>query len=163
MVTEAPSRLATLERVRSLSNVAVYTVALQHRRLRHPEPVGEFIMQPWADFSFLIIALCRLERIVGILKGDAVIDAALSEFNAALPGIRKLRDIGEHVDEYAIDSPSRHRKGYGRAGLQVATFDGVTFEWYDQSVNIDDALAVAQTLFAAVQAVTPRPEGWTVS
>ena len=113
-------------------------------------------MQPWADFSFLIIALCRLERIVGILKGDAVIDAALSEFTAKLPGIRKLRDIGEHVDEYAVDSPSRHHKGYGRAGLQVATF-GVTFEWYDQSVNIDDALAAAQTLFAAVQAVTPRP------
>jgi hypothetical protein len=40
-----------------------------------------------------------------------------------------MRNIGEHADEYAVDSPKRHVKTLGRKQLEVGSWDGQTFKW----------------------------------
>src|SRR5579859_2833960 len=55
-----PSDAAILERAKSLSNEACFTVSLQHRRLRTTEPEDQvFVFRWWADLQFLIVALRR--------------------------------------------------------------------------------------------------------
>jgi hypothetical protein len=47
-----PSHAATYERARRLANLAVWTVALQKRRLKTNEPEdAEFLFRRWADFQ----------------------------------------------------------------------------------------------------------------
>jgi hypothetical protein len=157
-----PSPAATYERARRLANIAVWTIALQHRRLRSIEPEdGEFLFRKWMDFQFLIVALTRLRR-AGVLatkvpsiKTD--MEAALREFDAALPALNKMRNIAEHFDDYAMDvgrdsSVSRH-------SLEVGVVNETNFQWLDGELNSDVALASARRLFQALQLVGPTVSG----
>jgi hypothetical protein len=45
-----------------------------------------------------------------------------------------MRDIGEHIDAYAIDHPKRHAKTVAKTvvhrQLEVGWWDGTTFSWF---------------------------------
>jgi hypothetical protein len=145
-----------LERVRSLANEAMFTVALQYRRLNTVEPEDEmFVMRWWADLQFMILALCRLRRAMKIAcKVPAVaedIKAALGNFDDALPHLSSLRNVGEHIDEYAVDSSSRHDKTVSREQIQVGTWDGIVYEWLGARLKMHDALIAAEELIGALQ------------
>ena len=112
-MVESVDTIAILERAHSLANEAMFTVALQCRRIKTVEPEDEtFIFRWWVDFQFLILALCRLRRAVKIahkvlaITGDVKI--ALHKFDRALPHLIRLRNVGELIDEYVVDSESRH-------------------------------------------------------
>ena len=133
----APSDTATLERARSLANELVYTVALQCRRLKTAEPEDdEFVFRVWADWQFLIVALSRL-RHVGVLakRVEEVADEiqrALIAFDAALPSLQLMRNVGEHLDKYAID------QGHGeisRKALQVGSWTDADLFWLREGVG----------------------------
>jgi hypothetical protein len=116
-----PSDPAILERAHSLANKAVHTVALQHRRLRGAEPEDDtFIFRWWADLQFLIVALRRLRRAAQLASHVPTvtndIDQALRQFDRALPGLATMRNIGEHIDDYALETP-RRRHNVGRREL----------------------------------------------
>lgn len=49
-----------------------------------------------------------------------------------------MRNVGEHIDEYAIEA-GRDRE-VSRRQLQVGDFDGTTFIWVDQAVEVADNL-----------------------
>jgi hypothetical protein len=149
------SDAAILERARSLANEAVHMVALQRRRLQSEEPEDRaFIFRRWADFQFLIISLRRL-RLAGVLaarpkSSRAVIKKAIRKFDDALPDrLRTMRNVGEHIDEYAIEK-GRDRR-VSRRQLQVGTFDDATFEWLGGNLNADDALVAAEALYSAIK------------
>lgn len=58
-----PSDAATYERARRLANMATWAVALQCRRIEQDKPLdGQFLLQAWTDFDFLVVALYRLRR-----------------------------------------------------------------------------------------------------
>ena len=161
-----PSAAVTLERARSLANEAVFTVALQCRRLRTNEPEDDtFVFRWWADLQFLIVALRRLRRAAQIaagVPGTAVaVKSAIHTFDEALPGLDKMRNIGEHIDEYAVDSHRRRDRSVTRQHLQVGTWDGTTYTWLDCELNIDTALVAAENLFLATRTAAktcaPRP------
>jgi hypothetical protein len=151
-----PTATVVLERARSLCSEACFTVALQRRRLRSAEPEDDkFIFRWWADLQFLIVALRRLQRAAQIAthvpEVHLQVIEAITEFKASLPGLDTLRNIGEHIDEYAVDSPKRHDISIDRRGLQVGTWDGTTFSWLNQQLNIDTAMLAAEKLFLAVK------------
>ena len=85
----------------------MWTIDLQCRRLRSSEREDNiFVFRKWADFDFLIVALTRLRRAAKLASDipeiRELIIPALNAFDLALPGLKKLRNVAEHIDEYAI-------------------------------------------------------------
>ena len=114
-----------------------------------------FILRWWADLQFLIVALSRLRRSAQIAQSvataSAAIESAIREFDQALPCLKTMRNIGEHVESYAVDDPKRHNKSVSHSQLQVGQWDGTVYVWLGESLNIDVALDAAQKLLGAVR------------
>jgi hypothetical protein len=149
-----PSAATTVERAHSLANEAIHMVALQRRRLQSEEPEDETsIFRRWADFQFLIVSLRRLRQAALLAArpraSKAAIENAISEFDESLPGLRKMRNVGEHVDEYAVER-GRDRS-VSRRALQVGAFDSTTLEWLGERLDTDDALAASERLYGAIK------------
>jgi len=156
-----PTHAATYERARRFANRAVWTAALQRRRLKSVEPEdGEFLFRRWSDFEFFVVSLARLRRAAKLAATvpsitDAM-TAALSEFDDALPMLKDVRDIAEHFDEYARDE-GHLNKGKGselavsRKSLEVGVVGDTTFQWLGHELNADLALSAARRLFKAIQ------------
>lgn len=153
---DQPSDGAILERAFSLANEAMFTVALQVRRTRTTEPEDEvFVIRPWADLQFLVVALRRLRRAAELARkvpaAEQRMERAIASFDAELPALLVMRNVGEHFDDYAIDSKRRRHKAIGRRHLQSRTIDGTTFEWLDGTLDTQQALASANSLFNEVR------------
>lgn len=110
-----PSTAAILDRARRFANNNLFAADLQVKRIMGAdlnEPDG-----PWQcliDFQFLIIALTRLRRAailaftVETVAQQAA--AAVAAFDASLPGLLAMRNVAEHADTYAADSPTRRQR-----------------------------------------------------
>ncbi|WP_154313879.1 hypothetical protein [Burkholderia pseudomallei] len=150
-----PSEAAIVERMLSFCNEAYFTVALQHRRLQTTEPEDAvFVFRWWSDLQFLVVALRRLRRSAAIgIRVSAVserISLAVRSFDSRLPDLAKMRNIGEHVDEYAVDAPRRHYGDVGRRQLQVGTWDGKVYRWIGE-LDVDVAKEAAEQLLYEVR------------
>jgi hypothetical protein len=159
---DIPSDGAILERAKSYGNIAIFTVKLQHRRLQSEEPEDEvFPLRYTMDFEFLVVALYRLLRSaqlasqVPLVKKD--METAINKFKMSLPFLTKIRNVAEHFDEYAlddhpnVDKRKRRHKKVSRRQLQVSKFDGKTYSWLGESVDIDATLKAAESLFLAIK------------
>jgi hypothetical protein len=62
-----------------------------------------------------------------------------------LPGLAKMRNVGEHIDDYVIGDG--RAKDVQRGDLQVSTWDGTVFNWLGVELDIE----AAKTLFEAVK------------
>ncbi|MCR6629208.1 MAG: hypothetical protein NVV74_03640 [Magnetospirillum sp.] len=151
---DGPSDAATYERARRHANLAMWTIALQRRRLKTTEPEdAEFLFRRWSDFQFLIVALRRLRRAATLAAKVPVLAnemrKALARFDAAIPASKKLRDIAEHFDDYALD---RGRDPtVSRRTLEVGAVGDSVFEWLGEEINADAATSGAQILFKDIQ------------
>jgi hypothetical protein len=153
---EPPTGAATYERARRRANIAVWTIHLQCRRLTSAEPEdGEFLFRKWADFDFLVVALSRLRRAAALATRVPEVaprlTPALARFDSALPFLKTMRDVAEHFDDYAVD---RGRKSeIHRTELEVSgmSMDGTTLEWLGGSLNIEEASAASDNLFAQIK------------
>jgi len=149
------SDAAILERAKSLSSRAIFTIALQHHRLRTEEPEDNvFIFQFQADLEFLIVALRRLRRAAGLAARVEFVEPALrtaiDDFDKALPNLVKMRNVSEHFDDYTMDGQWRRHRDVQPGQLQVFSWDGTEYEWLDGSFNIDIACVAARRLSLAV-------------
>lgn len=79
-----------------------------------------------------------------------MIESAISEFDETLPDLRKLRNVGEHIDEYAIEK-GRDRS-VNRLALQAGSFDNVALDWLGGRLDADEALVAAEALHSAIKA-----------
>lgn len=160
MRIDTPSDAATLERCWRMVNNELYAIALQRRRLRSVEPEDEqFIMRWWTDLGFMILALLRLRRAAALplktMYGSATLRAALRHFDASLPGLRLMRNVGEHAHDYAVEQG--YAKEIDRRQLEVGQWDETTFRWLQNTdgtpheLNIDEALAAAENLWAVLR------------
>lgn len=158
-----PSDAVILERAKSFCNEAIFTVALQHRRLQTTEPGdNEFIFRWHADLQFFIVALRRLRRAVElgaeVPHVSTTLREALTAFDGRLPDLAKMRNVGEHINDYMLGDG--HTKDIQRGGLQVSTWDGTVFTWLGVKLDIDVALRAAEALFEAVKlSVRSHAEG----
>ena len=151
-----PEPEATFERARRLANLSMWTVSLQCRRLRTHEPEdNDFVFRRLADFDFLVVALTRLRRAAVIAakvqETKQIVSDAVKLFDLALPGLKKIRDVAEHIDEYAVDSGRDRSVMRQELEVSLLTQDGMTLNWLGSSINADKALNASQALFAAIQ------------
>ncbi len=159
-----PSSISTYERARRLANVSLWAINLQCRRLRSSEPEDEkgFVFRKWSDFDFLIVALIRFRRCVKLASKIPEIHleilAALKEFDTALPHLKKVRDVAEHIDDYAIDQGKDD--SVVRFSLEVSSLseeeDGVVLDWLGHKMNTDSALLASRKLFDALRKAQPK-------
>jgi hypothetical protein len=109
----------------------------------------------WADLQFLIVALRRLRRsaeiAVRVPELSAEVKVALDEFDKSLPGLTLMRNVGEHVDDYAVNDPKRHTVSVDTGQLQAGWFDGIVYHWLGKSLNVDTALSSAEELYARIK------------
>lgn len=148
-----PRDAATYERARRLANLAVWTVKVQLRRLQSVEPEDEeFILRKWSDFHFLIVALTRLRRAAELAQRvpslKSTMQKAIQDFDTALPSRKKMRDVAEHIDEYAVDSG--WDRNVSRKSLEVASCDGVIWTWLGYELDANEAMKASEQLFEAV-------------
>jgi hypothetical protein len=153
-----PDEAATYERARRLANHALWTIDLQCRRLNSTEPEDDrFILRKWSDFHFLIVALTRLRRSIELATKVSSIEnsmrSALKAFDASLPNLKKMRDVAEHIDDYAVDSGKD--KNISRKSLEVGICNGETWRWLDFEINVCEALKASISLFAALKRCAP--------
>lgn len=71
-----------------------------------------------ADVYFLALSIRRVLLFHGVFAKhvqDPRLRQARAKFDASAPKAKELRDFYEHLDEYLLDSPSKHVKFEGRA------------------------------------------------
>lgn len=154
-----PSNAAIFERACSLARDALFTVELQRRRVGSSEPEDEvFLFRWWADLQFFTVALRRLRRAAELARQvpsvATHVSAALTKFDAAIPMLSVMRNVGEHIDDYALDNPKRRHRQVDRRALQVGEWDGVNYRWLGEHLNIDESCAAAKELYSSVCAAS---------
>jgi hypothetical protein len=152
---------AIVERAKSMANHLMWAVSLQRDRLSKPReqdrPFHPFGIQGFheADLHFLVIALGRLRKVAATIEHAPEqwnrVQQAIGVFDKRIPWLRRVRDVFEHLEDYAIDSDLR-RTDTSRRELQVweATDSGINFLGFE--INWDDAHAAAEELYGAVKA-----------
>jgi hypothetical protein len=155
-LTDRPSDGAIVERALSLANEAMFTIELQRRRLRSDEPEDRvFFFRRGADFQFLVVALRRLRRAAELAcKLDRIapdVRIALAAFDLDLPMLLTMRNVGEHVDDYAADAPWRKHKAITRRHRQVGSWDGRTFSWLGMPIEHGYCTGDARRLTSAMR------------
>jgi len=156
--TMKPSDAETYERARRLGNLALWTIDLQCRRLNSSEPEDDkFVLRPWSDFHFLLVALTRLRRAAEhAAKVPSIrrrMRASSKSFDCALPNLIKMRNVAEHIDDYATDAakdPTISRKS-----LEVGTWDGRRSGWLGFEFGANSALSASGRLFQVLKDSEP--------
>lgn len=93
---------ALIERMRSEATTWINAVHMQHRRAKNPHE--DDVWRQEIDLYFLLVALTRLRRAVGLATRvaelqDPLLDR-LIEFDRAIPSLTTLRNVAEHFDDY---------------------------------------------------------------
>jgi hypothetical protein len=162
-----PTTSAILERAVRLGSDSLWGITVQVRRIRGIEPEdSEWWARVWLDLQFLIVVLWRMRQ-SGVLALSAGLDTedlngALASFDADLPDLKRMRDVAQHFDEYAVDGNGRRHTRPGRAEkvgrrmLEVGAWDSNQFRWLDGSINFRIAERAARNLYAVTVAVRNR-------
>lgn len=165
--TQTPDDLTTAIRLRTEGcERGSAPIDVQHKRLTDPTwaaPEGQApaIPNDFADFQFMIVAMWRLRRVVEqlVLKVPTTffsLETDLAEFDDAMPVLKRLRDVGEHVEECNLDVGS----GSGgksevdpvyRQQLQTFGFGQHSMNRLGECFVYDDAWAAALRLSLAFE------------
>ncbi|WP_131993062.1 hypothetical protein [Dokdonella fugitiva] len=146
---------AIVERALSLANDWMWAVSLQHDRIARPRkrdvafhPFGIALFNE-ADVHFLTISLRRLRIVVSALEHvpelQGAIRAALEAFDTRLPWVKSIRDVFEHLEDYAIDS-NRRKSDRCRRELQVWSATENDVNWLGFDIDWREALLAAENL-----------------
>jgi len=106
----------------ALDYVHQWCVAVQMQAGRCLEtPIG---VARWVDADFLILALRNAKRAAEFAAEGAsatavgVIDAAVKQFDQAVPGLEDARNMIEHFNEYEQGTGNRQQPGVSRRARQ---------------------------------------------
>ena len=149
-------RIAWYEKARSLANIACFSIELQIHRLRKGEPeIPEFVMQPVADFHFLLTAIKRLHRAANLANNaiDRKLSSQIKEFGQSLPDWEKIRNTMEHID-------GRWQNGKSKFPASKRELPGFSFsddlvEWCGVKLNLETVMQASSRLFQAIQDMSP--------
>ncbi|MFT4264074.1 MAG: hypothetical protein QM572_11880 [Nocardioides sp.] len=158
---QAPTGLAVLERAVRLGGDSLRGIATQVRRIRGREPEDDdWPGRAWMDLQFLIVILWRMRQAGALaLSADTSADrlrAALARFDAQVPDLKRMRDVAQHYEEYAVDGRGRRHVRPGRADkigrrmLDVGEWNGSRFNCLGGSIDFEVAGRASQDLFTAI-------------
>jgi hypothetical protein len=112
------------------------------------------MLRKLSDFQFLIFALVRLRRTAELASKVPLLaegmKSALLKFDTALPHLKVMRDVIEHVDDYALNKGKN--KNVKRRSVEVGGYDDTVFQWLGHELNAHEAMEAAQSLFKDMQA-----------
>jgi hypothetical protein len=168
-----PTAGAILERATSLANKNANALHLQVRRIRgdserpHPDDYDDW--ERLYDCELLVGALWRFRSAIRVAENVPEVAPQvfllIERFDASLPGLRKMRNVLEHEDEYGVDA---HHFGNKRARhpevhrQQVQTMswpdDGVT--WLGETLNYSDALQAVSECYEGLKTIV---ESWRLA
>jgi hypothetical protein len=151
---------SVVERAKSMANQWMWAVSLQHARITNPRPQDK-AFHPFgvngfheADVHFFVVALRRLRTIASTLEHAPqqwnFVSSAIHTFDARIPWLKRLRDVFEHLEDYAVDSDQR-RSNTSRRDLQVWSADENGMQWLGYDVDWNQALSAAQDLYGSVK------------
>lgn len=142
------------EDARHLANIGVWSVELQIRRLKNEEAGdSNFVLRKVSDFHFLVVALTRVRRAAELVNQILDIGNAIDQFDRDVPDLIKMRDVLEHINDYA-EGQGRH-KNVAIGGLFTSAFDNDTITWSEFNLNLPTALIASQVLFEEIKAKPP--------
>ncbi len=159
MTDDKPSDGATMERAISLSREYICAVRLQKNRLQKPcSEEYSFQFKYCIDLQFFIISLYRFRNMVNLAtKIDSIskyMCEAIEEFDRNIPDLKIMRDVGEHMYDYGIDSKKRHVREINRKDLQADSFSvDMVFTWLGKKLNVNSALNEAEKLYEKLQSI----------
>lgn len=143
---------ALVERMRSEATKWINAVHLQHRRAKHP--VDEDVWRQEIDLHFLLVALTRLRRAVGLATRVAELQdsllARIIEFDRAIPSLTTLRNVAEHFDDYTTGrGRTEHIKRHQLQvwGLGENDNGELVWRWLDVEFSVDGAHDAATGLY----------------
>ncbi|QSM92974.1 hypothetical protein I3U40_18125 [Mycobacteroides abscessus subsp. abscessus] len=156
-----PTDAAVLQRAARLGNDAMMAIRMQLDRIAAgPSQHGEDgYLAVFIDVDFLIAALWRMRQ-AGVLAKSRIGRwwAPLDTFDRALPDLKVMRDVSQHIAEYGIDGEWRKAinprtgKPVGRRALEVRSL-GDTFGWLGGDLDLTAADAASMTLLKAIRTV----------
>lgn len=156
-----PTKLAVLQRAARLGNDSMMAIEMQLNRVSDgstQDDDGGF-SGVFIDIDFLIAALWRMRQ-SGVLAKSAAGRwwIPLDDFDRALPDLKLMRDVSQHLAEYGVDGSGRRhinpRTGerVGRRALEVKSL-GEDFGWLGGSLNLERADAASRTLLGEIRTV----------
>ncbi|QQG97139.1 hypothetical protein HBE99_10095 [Mycobacteroides chelonae] len=155
-----PTKAAVLQRAARLGNDAMMAIRIQLDRIAAgPSQHGEDgYWGVFIDVDFLITALWRMRQ-AGVLAKSRIGRwwAPLDAFDRALPDLKLMRDVSQHISEYGIDGDGRKAinprtgKPVGRRALEVKSL-GDTFGWLGGELDLTATDTASITLLNAIRA-----------
>ncbi|KRQ31312.1 hypothetical protein [Mycobacteroides abscessus] len=150
-----PTKLAVLQRAARLANDAAMAIKMQFDRIDGGPMAGDpdGFWKALIDVDFLIAALWRL-HLAGRLAQSALGGrwVPLEEFNAALPDLKLMRDVTQHIHEYGTDFDRRHNPNVGRRALEVKSLGKEAFNWLGGTLDFNKAAEASSALLSAIRA-----------
>jgi hypothetical protein len=139
MDEEKEKIVAVYEDARSEANIAVWAIKLQLQRLNSKEnEIPDFVLQPIVDFHFLVTALTRLRKMAELVSKYSDISEGIKKFDEALPDLKNIRNVLEHLDEYRMGKG--RNKSVSVNGLRTIMVDPNRIHWLDYEINGNEAL-----------------------
>jgi len=156
-----PTGAAVLARAARLANDAAVAVALQIGRIRDgfnsrdPDAFWTALI----DVEFLISSLWKMHLAGKLTQSVQGQDwTPLDEFDRAVPNLKLMRDVIQHVDEYGRDATERRHthpqtgRKVGRRSLHSQMgISGDSFHWLGGTIDFAQAQDAAATLLAAIR------------
>lgn len=164
------SDAARVERACSLGNKAAKAIDLQVRRIRlyFENPLDdEFEAMIWADIPFLLNAVSWMRRAAVVARAvprcqDAM-TAAIQVYDTALSNYFVMRNVQEHLNDYALEvgGPGQKQRRpdgrpVGRRQLEVAACSPDEFRWLGYVAKYDDALTASAQLLQEIRSCRGR-------
>ena len=155
-----PSRSAILSRAARLANDAAVAIDMQLGRIHDGLTSGDpdAFWKVLIDVDFLVYALWRM-RLAGNLAQRTMGPSwtALQEFNQALPDLKLMRDVAQHIDEYGRDGDNRRHSNpttgqrVGRRSLHVMSLGDWSFNRLGGTIDFDRAREASYALLSAIR------------
>ncbi len=152
-----------IERAKSMATDWMWAVSLQHDRIINPRPQDQafYPFSPMSinepDIHFLVIALRRLRQAAATIEHAPQqwdpVRREIENFDKRIPWLKRLRDVFEHLEDYAIDSNFRHSP-VSRREIQTWSATTHSLEWLGYDVNWQEAHLAAEDLYKAVLAAS---------
>ena len=156
-----PTSPAILARAAQLANEAVVAVDMQLGRIRSglrsrdPDAFWSVLI----DIEFFIATLWKL-RLAGNLAHSVMGHSwtALRDFDRAVPDLKLMRDVTQHVDEYGRDGDRRRHSSpttqqrIGRRSLHTMSCREQSVHWLGGTIDFDRARTASFELLSAVRA-----------
>ena len=158
-IKEKGEWLAACDDALIVANNFVFAVVMQISRVREERAdVEPFVMRPFVDLEFLLVALTRLRRAANVINlfpyTETKLSQAMEKYDKRLSGLKQLRNITEHYDDYLLKKGKDKNIDLKtiRSGLMTKCMSYDSVEWMDFRLDLDECLAAAEELYISMSA-----------